>query len=33
MDELAAFALVLLDGRNRFQTAHYFHYSGGWHAR
>jgi 3-oxoacyl-[acyl-carrier protein] reductase len=32
MDELAAFALVLLDGRNRFQTAHFFSYSGGWQA-
>ncbi len=30
MDELAAFAAVLLDGRNRFQTATYFSYSGGW---
>jgi NAD(P)-dependent dehydrogenase (short-subunit alcohol dehydrogenase family) len=33
MDELAAFALVLLDGRNRFQTAHSFSFSGGWQAR
>lgn len=32
MDELAAFASVLLDGTNRFQTAHYFSFSGGWHA-
>jgi NAD(P)-dependent dehydrogenase (short-subunit alcohol dehydrogenase family) len=32
MEELAAFALVLLDGRNRFQTAQYFSYSGGWSA-
>ncbi len=31
MEELAAFALVLLDGHNRFQTGHYFHFSGGWH--
>jgi 3-oxoacyl-[acyl-carrier protein] reductase len=30
MEELAAFALVLLDGRSRFQTAQYFSYSGGW---
>jgi NAD(P)-dependent dehydrogenase (short-subunit alcohol dehydrogenase family) len=33
MDELAAFAAVLLDGRNRFQTAQYFSFSGGWNAR
>jgi hypothetical protein len=32
MEELAAFAAVLLDGTNRFQTAHYFSYSGGWHS-
>jgi len=32
MDELAAFAVVLLDGTNRFQTAQYFSFSGGWHA-
>ena len=30
MDELAAFATVLLDGSNRFQTAQYFSFSGGW---
>jgi NAD(P)-dependent dehydrogenase (short-subunit alcohol dehydrogenase family) len=30
MDELAAFAAVLLDGSNRFQTAQRFSYSGGW---
>ena len=30
MTELAAFASVLLDGRNRFQTAQIFSYSGGW---
>jgi len=30
MDEPAAFAQVLLDGRNRFQTAQYFSFSGGW---
>jgi NAD(P)-dependent dehydrogenase (short-subunit alcohol dehydrogenase family) len=30
MEELAAFATVLLDGRNRFQTAQYFSFSGGW---
>jgi NAD(P)-dependent dehydrogenase (short-subunit alcohol dehydrogenase family) len=32
MAELAAFAQVLLDGSNRFQTAQYFSYSGGWSA-
>ncbi len=32
MNELAAFAQVLLDGSNRFQTAQYFSYSGGWDA-
>ncbi len=32
MAELAAFATVLLDGSNRFQTAQYFSFSGGWHA-
>ena len=32
MEELAAFAAVLLDGRNRFQTASYFSFSGGWDA-
>jgi 3-oxoacyl-[acyl-carrier protein] reductase len=32
MAELAAFAAVLLNGRNRFQTATYFSFSGGWHA-
>ena len=32
MNELAAFAQVLLDGSNRFQTAQYFSYSGGWNA-
>lgn len=30
MSELAAFAAVLLDGTNRFQTAQTFSYSGGW---
>src|SRR5690606_22091528 len=30
MNELAAFAQVLLDGSNRFQAAQYFSYSGGW---
>jgi len=30
MEELAAFATALLDGRNRFQTAQYFSFSGGW---
>jgi 3-oxoacyl-[acyl-carrier protein] reductase len=33
MEELAAFAAVLLDGTNRFQTAHFFSFSGGWHAK
>jgi NAD(P)-dependent dehydrogenase (short-subunit alcohol dehydrogenase family) len=33
MEELAAFAQVLLDGTNRFQTAQYFSYSGGWNIR
>ncbi len=33
MEELGAFAAVLLDGSNRFQTAHYFSFSGGWHAK
>lgn len=32
MEELASFAHVLLDGTNKFQTANYFSYSGGWHA-
>jgi len=32
MEELAAFAAVLLDGSNRFQTAQYFSFSGGWDA-
>ena len=32
MEELAAFACVLLDGSNRFQTAQYFSFSGGWNA-
>lgn len=32
MEELAAFASVLLDGSNRFQTAQYFSFSGGWDA-
>jgi NAD(P)-dependent dehydrogenase (short-subunit alcohol dehydrogenase family) len=32
MEELAAFAAVLLDGRNRFQTAQVFSFSGGWNA-
>jgi NAD(P)-dependent dehydrogenase (short-subunit alcohol dehydrogenase family) len=32
MEELAAFAQVLLDGSNRFQTANCFSYSGGWQA-
>lgn len=31
MEELASFALPLLDGSNRFQTAQYFSFSGGWH--
>ncbi len=30
MEQLGAFASILLDGRNRFQTAQYFSYSGGW---
>lgn len=30
MEELAAFATNLLDGSNRFQTAQYFSFSGGW---
>jgi 3-oxoacyl-[acyl-carrier protein] reductase len=30
MEELAAFAVVLLDGTSRFQTGQYFSYSGGW---
>jgi 3-oxoacyl-[acyl-carrier protein] reductase len=33
MEELAAFAAVLLDGTNRFQTAQVFNFSGGWHAK
>jgi 3-oxoacyl-[acyl-carrier protein] reductase len=32
MEELAAFATVLLDGSNRFQTAQYFSFSGGWNS-
>jgi 3-oxoacyl-[acyl-carrier protein] reductase len=32
MNELAAFACVLLDGRSRFQTAQFFSFSGGWQA-
>jgi NAD(P)-dependent dehydrogenase (short-subunit alcohol dehydrogenase family) len=32
MDELAAFATVLLDGSNCFQTAQYFSFSGGWNS-
>jgi NAD(P)-dependent dehydrogenase (short-subunit alcohol dehydrogenase family) len=32
MDELAAFAAVLLDGTNRFQTAQAFSFSGGWNS-
>lgn len=32
MDELAAFACNLLDGSNRFQTAQYFSFSGGWNS-
>ena len=32
MEELAAFAAVLLDGSNRFQTAQYFSFSGGWNS-
>jgi 3-oxoacyl-[acyl-carrier protein] reductase len=30
MDELAEFAVVLLEGRTRFQTGQFFSYSGGW---
>jgi 3-oxoacyl-[acyl-carrier protein] reductase len=30
MEELATFACALLDGGNRFQTAQYFSFSGGW---
>lgn len=30
MEELAAFSAVLLDGSNRYQTAQYFSFSGGW---
>ncbi len=30
MEELAAIATPLLDGSNRFQTAQYFSFSGGW---
>lgn len=30
MEELAAAAISLLDGTNRFQTAQYFSFSGGW---
>jgi 3-oxoacyl-[acyl-carrier protein] reductase len=30
MEELAAFACPLVDGSNRFQTAQYFSFSGGW---
>lgn len=30
MEELAAVATPLLDGSNRFQTAQYFSFSGGW---
>jgi 3-oxoacyl-[acyl-carrier protein] reductase len=33
MRELAAFASVLLDGRNRFQTGQYFSFSGGANVR
>lgn len=32
MEELAAFACNLLDGSNRFQTAQYFSFSGGWNS-
>jgi NAD(P)-dependent dehydrogenase (short-subunit alcohol dehydrogenase family) len=32
MEEMAAFAISLLDGSNRFQTAQYFSFSGGWNA-
>jgi NAD(P)-dependent dehydrogenase (short-subunit alcohol dehydrogenase family) len=30
MEQLAAFAISLVDGSNRFQTAQYFSFSGGW---
>jgi len=30
VDEMAAFAISLVDGTNRFQTAQYFSFSGGW---
>jgi NAD(P)-dependent dehydrogenase (short-subunit alcohol dehydrogenase family) len=30
MEDMAAFAISLLDGSNRFQTAQYFSFSGGW---
>jgi 3-oxoacyl-[acyl-carrier protein] reductase len=30
MEEMAAAAISLLDGSNRFQTAQYFSFSGGW---
>ena len=30
IEELAAFAAVLLDGRSQFQTGQFFAYSGGW---
>lgn len=30
MEGLAAFAISLVDGSNRFQTAQYFSFSGGW---
>jgi len=30
MEQLASFAISLLDGSNRFQTAQYFSFSGGW---
>ncbi|MET0183482.1 MAG: SDR family oxidoreductase [Caulobacterales bacterium] len=33
MEELASFASVLLDGSNRFQTAQFFSFSGGWSER
>jgi 3-oxoacyl-[acyl-carrier protein] reductase len=32
MEEMAAFAISLLDGSNRFQTAEYFSFSGGWNS-
>jgi NAD(P)-dependent dehydrogenase (short-subunit alcohol dehydrogenase family) len=32
MEEMAAFAVSLLDGSNRFQTAQYFSFSGGWNS-